>query len=204
MSISQVRKKLAVSLLAALSICALPAHGSTIDGMKGIGYASAIGGPKGLSFNFGVGRLAVETLLGFSRFSYRDNVPEPEVIFTGALGGHFQVLRAQYAAVTLGARFNIGTGKTLSELDAGNAAVSGSQLQTITQFGFDLPMRIYWFPDKHISIHTEFGIAFFMGSKDALLFSPNDGDIGLAPEGLAIVAFREATPVGQLGLTFWW
>ena len=36
MSISQVRKKLAVSLLAALSICALPAHGSTIDGMKGI------------------------------------------------------------------------------------------------------------------------------------------------------------------------
>ena len=203
----KISVQVAAMTLGLFTIVVLPvhsAHGSSIDGMKGIGYASAIGGPRGLSFNFGVGRLNIETILGYSRFSYRDNVPEPEMVFAGALAGHFQVLRAQYAAVTLGARFNIGTGKTVSELDAASAAVSSSSLTTVTQFGFDIPMRIYWFPDAHISIHTELGLAFFMGSKDALLFSPNDGDIGLAPEGFAIVAFREASPVGQIGLTFWW
>jgi hypothetical protein len=43
-----------------------------------------------------------------------------------------------------------------------------------------------------------------MGSEDALLFSARDVDSELAPEGLAVVAFRHSTPLGQLGLTYWW
>ncbi|MEE2787343.1 MAG: hypothetical protein VX589_08395, partial [Myxococcota bacterium] len=41
------------------------ASASAIDGKKGIGYGSAIGGPHGLTFQYGINRLAIETIIGF-------------------------------------------------------------------------------------------------------------------------------------------
>ena len=43
-----------------------------------------------------------------------------------------------------------------------------------------------------------------MGPEDALVFNAKDGDVRLVPEGVAIVAFRNTSPFGLLGLTYWW
>ena len=75
---------------------------------------------------------------------------------------------------------------------------------SLRAFGVDVPMRIYWFPTRHVSIHTEFGLAFGMGADDAVIFNFSEGDIRLAPQGLAIVAFRNSSPFSLVGMTYWW
>ena len=189
-----------VSLLAASS----PAEATDIDRRKGLGVAQAIGGPAGLSFSFGVGNLCIESILGLSRSSFADDQPEPITVFTGGLGVHFFLLSAQSAALTVGARFNLGTGSANVQVNDGTNTRQQVDRRDITQFGFDVPLRIYWFPTRHISLHTEFGIAVFMGPEDALIFKADDGDVSLAPEGLTIVAFRNTSSFGQLGFTYWW
>ncbi|MEE2787318.1 MAG: hypothetical protein VX589_08270, partial [Myxococcota bacterium] len=130
---------------------------------------------------------------------YVNNEPDALVYFAASFGGHFQILSAEHAALTVGTRFNLGTGSVRPADKVGT-----TQYQDATQFGVDLPLRVYWFPDPNISIHTEFGAAFLLGSQDGLIFGAEDGDAALAPEGLAIILFRHSAPVGQLGLTFWW
>ena len=176
-------------------------HAAEIDRRKGLGYAHAIGGPMGLAFNYGLGSFGIETIIGMSRFSFVDDEPEPSVLFAGALGGHFHLLTSAHGALTVGGRFNLATGTASVGLQ--NLAVT-NQTKEVTQFGFDIPLRVYWFPTRHISIHTEFGVAVYTGSEDGLLFEARDGQSSLAPEGLAIIAFRHTSPIGQLGLTYWW
>ena len=173
-----------------------------IDQKKGVGFAQAIGGPTGLAINYGVGSLGLEAIIGMSRFSYLDDTPEPRVIFASGLGAHFHLLNSRNGALSVGARFNIATGSARASTQT--AAGSLPDVNEVTQVGLDVPLRVYWFPTRHISIHTEFGVAILMGSDDGLLFSARDVDSELAPEGLAVIAFRHSTPLGQLGLTYWW
>jgi len=180
------------------------ASATEIDRRKGIGLAHAIGGPVGLSFNYGLGSLGLEAIVGLSRFSYVDDEPEPKTFFGGGVGAHFHLLSSEHAALTLGGRFNLATGTANVGIRDAAGLSQSTETREVTQFGFDIPLRVYWFPTRHISIHTEFGIAILMGAEDAVLFSARDGDGALAPEGLAIIAFRHATPLGQLGLTYWW
>lgn len=194
--------RLAATLLLAC-LCS-SAQASDIDRRKGLGYAGAIGGPTGLAFSYGVGNLSLETIIGFSRFAFADDEPKPILFIAAGLAAHFQLLSAENAAVTIGGRFNIGTGTAAVTLRDTSGIRQATEQQEITQFGFDVPLRVYWFPDRHISIHTEFGLAVYMGPEDAVLFDVSDGDAQLEPAGLAIVAFRHAAPFGQLGLTYWW
>jgi hypothetical protein len=180
------------------------AWGADIDRRKGLGFASAIGGPAGLAFSYGIGNLTLETIVGMSRSAYPDDEPEPVTFFAGGVGVHFFLLSAQNAAMTIGARGNLGTGTASVEIRDASGVRQKTEQKEVTQFGFDVPLRVYWFPTRHISIHTEFGIAVYLGATDALIFRAEDGDVSLAPDGLAIVAFRNSSPFGLLGLTYWW
>lgn len=192
------------ALCSAVLLAFSSAWATDIDRRKGLGVASAIGGPAGLSFSFGVGNLCIESIAGLSRSAFPDDQPEPVTVFAGGVGVHFFLLSAQNAALTLGARFNLGTGTASVQVSDGSNAHQQVEQKEITQFGFDVPLRIYWFPTRHVSIHTEFGVAVFMGPEEALIFRAEDGDINLVPEGLTIIAFRNTSPFGQLGFTYWW
>ncbi len=176
------------------------ANNADIDGRKGIGYAAAIGGPSGLSLNLGIGNFIIEGIAGASRYTDGDSTVDPITFVDAAVGAHLRFLRAQNVALTIGARFNIGTG-SVADTDASN---SGGRIP-VTQIGADVPLRIYWFPDRHISIHTEFGLSVLMGPADAVLYQDaRSNEPGLTPEGLVVHVFRDDAPIGQLGLTFWW
>ena len=176
------------------------ANNADIDGRKGIGYAAAIGGPAGLAINVGVGNFIIEGLAGVSRYTDGDATVDPVTFVDAALGFHLQFLRAQKVALTIGGRFNIGTG-SVADTDGNNTVGR----VPVTQIGADIPFRIYWFPDRHISIHTEFGISVLMGPSDAILYQEaREQEPGLTRDGLVVHVFRDDAPIGQLGLTFWW
>ena len=192
-----MRSQSQLSILVMLSFLLLSANAASatdIERRKGLGYAQGVGGVSGLALNYGLGSLGLEAIVGMSRFSYADGGPEPRLTFGTALGAHFHLLSSQNAALTVGGRINLATG---------TANANGTAVE-VTQIGFDLPLRVYWFPTRHISIHSEFGLAVMMGSEDALLISAQDGDSTLEAGGLAIIAFRQSAPMGQLGLTYWW
>lgn len=173
-----------------------------VDGKKGLGYAAAIGGAQGLAFNYGVGNLIIEGILGLDYASY--SVGDTDFSAFGVnlgVGAHFAALRAEQAAWTIGARFNLGYGGVGPQ--GGPFAPDpedAEEVQTVTQFGFDIPTRVYWFPNKHFSIHTEFGIAIKIGPEDGVLFP------GVVADGLAVEIFDNglAGLVGGAGATFWW
>ena len=194
-------------LLCFLTVCfgmITSAWAVDIDRKTGLGVASAIGGPTGLAASYGVGALKLEALLGASRISFADSNQGAATFFATGVGGHFFLLSSQHAALSIGARFNVGTGTASVTVADSSGTRESTEQQDVTQFGVDVPMRIYWFPTRHVSIHTEFGLAFAMGADDAVIFNFSEGDIQLAPQGLAIVAFRNSSPFSLVGMTYWW
>lgn len=167
-----------------------PAEAVPLDGRYGVGYAQAIGGPAGLAINLGLGNFIIETLLGFEYETFGDSGRASAVGLQAGAGGHFQLLRAQRASLTAGARLNLLTGRT--------DAASGQGTTDVFQWGVDLPVRVYWFPDEHLSVHTEFGLSIQVGSEDGVLTD------GLTPSGLKLDGFGGTSLFGGLGLTFWW
>ena len=181
-----------------------PANASEFDGRRGVGFASAIGGPSGLAIGYGVGNLFLEGIVGVSRYESGSDTNEASTIVGLGLASHFQILRSRYAALSIGARFNLGAGSADAESIDGSAIGQGES-QEVTQAGFDLPMRIYWFPDRHVSIHTELGLAVLIAPSDGVLFGANDANgRSVERDGIALHAFRGSEPAGKLGLTFWW
>ncbi len=179
-------------------------HASEFDGRKGVGFASAIGGPSGLAIGYGVGNLFLEGIVGVSRYESGADSDAPSTLVGLGLASHFQVLRSRHAALSVGARFNLGAGSAETTSMDGSAIGQGES-QEITQVGFDIPLRIYWFPDRHISIHTELGLAILIAPSDGVLFGSNDANgRSLERDGVALHAFRGSDPAGKLGLTFWW
>lgn len=161
-----------------------------LDGRYGVGYAQAIGGPAGLAINLGLGNFIVETLLGFQYESFGDTGRASALGLNAGVGGHFQVLRAQRASLTAGARLNLLTGRA--------DAATGQGTTDVFQWGVDLPVRVYWFPDEHLSIHSEFGLSLQLGPADGVLTD------GLTPNGFKLDGFGGTSFFGGLGLTFWW
>ena len=164
-----------------------------LNGKKGIGYAQAIGGPSGLAFNYAVGNLIVEGILGVSQVS--PDAGDGSLSLGLGLGAHFQALRAEKAALTAGARINIGMTKEPRVVGEG-----GDQ-ESITQFGIDIPVRAYWFADEHFSFHFEMGISVLMHPEKGHLWGTEAG-----PKGSQIVLFGHPAGMGQfggVGGTFW-
>lgn len=173
-------KKLALVLLA-LAVTVGTAHAVDINGKKGIGVASAIGGPGSFAFNYGTGNMNIEGLLGVDLAMPKDG----ETGYTLKLGAgvHYHALRAEQAAWTIGGRVNIGLNQPpIKDADS------------VTQFGIDIPMRVYWFPNKNLSLHWEGGIAIAIeGDKGGVFTGNGEGNyIGLL------------SPFAGMGATFWW
>ncbi len=171
------------------------AHAVDLDGRKGIGYSQALGGPSGFAFDFAASWLIIEGLVGLDYTSFPkqgETEPDPVINFAAGIGAHLQALRAPKAALTVGGRVNIGTG----QVTAGEGA--DAEQKDVTQLGIDVPVRVYWFPNKHISLHAEMGVSFLIGPEDGVLFG---GDEGLVADGFQVRVFDG---ISALGLTFWW
>ena len=158
-----------VAAVAALGIST--ASAVELDGKKGIGAATAIGGTSGLAFNYGTGNLAIEGILSVDNFVPGKDADGVNTINLG-VGAHFMALRADKAAFSVGGRLNLGMGKSAAGKD-------------VTQFGLDIPTRVYWFADEHVSFHFESGIRVMNVTGD-------DKSIGLFDSTQAV------------GATFWW
>lgn len=185
--------------LMALTVAALvmgvgTAHAVDINGKKGLGYAQAIGGAKGLAFDYGTGNLIIEAIIGLKNLS-PDQGDGGLTLGLGA-GAHYGVLRADEAMVTAGARVNIGMTKEPR---------IGTDQESITQFNIDVPLRVWYFPSKHFSVHMEWGITILMNPEKGQLWGADSG-----PKGMDIVVFGDpedgaaASPFGNVGFTFWW
>ncbi len=175
------RIRVVLMALVAMAFTVGTAHAVDLNGKKGIGFAQSIGGPSGFAFDYGLGNLHLEALLGVP-------ILMPEGGETGytlnlGLGAHFQALRTDAAAWTIGGRVNIG----LDQPPVKDA-------DSVTQFGIDIPMRVYWFPNKNISLHVEGGIAIQLeGDKGSVFGTPGEG---------TYISFLN--PISAIGMTFWW
>jgi hypothetical protein len=184
-----------LALVATMAAGVTSAHAvETFGTNKGIGYAQAIGGPNGLAFNYGMGNLDIEGILGLKQIS-PDSGDGSLQLGLGA-GVHFAVLRAENAAFTVGGRVDIGLGKAPATIP------SGGKQESFTQINIDIPMRVYWFADKHFSFHTEFGLSIVMNPEKGQLWSAAAG-----PKGKDIIVFGDPASrgaFGNIGMTFWW
>jgi hypothetical protein len=167
-----------VAAVAALGIST--ASAVELDGKKGIGAAAGIGGVQGLAFNYGTGNLAIEGLLGVNALMPKEGDGMNTILF-GA-GAHFMALRADKAAFSVGGRLNLAMGKAGTE--------------DVTQFGLDIPTRVYWFADEHVSLHWESGVSVKLSTDKGEVLP-----VGAGPEGKAIGLFNV---INQVGATFWW
>lgn len=180
------------ALTVALGLLATsPAQALQLSGRKGIGYASAVGGPRGLAFAYGAGIFVLEGIVGLQYQVFDEPDRDDAASLDFAFAGHFQLLQGKSASLTTGLRLNLLTGRVESE-EQGVV-----ETKDLLQWGVDVPVRVYWFPDPHISVHLELGIAFLVGPEDGVLTE------GLTPNGYRIDVFEPA-PLGGLGLTFWW
>ncbi|MCA9524919.1 MAG: hypothetical protein KC549_01320 [Myxococcales bacterium] len=175
-------------VVAASSLFVANAHAVDLNGKKGIGYTETINNVNGFNFQFGTGNLILEGILGLTMGSSKDADAMGRMLTLG-LGGHFQALRAEAAAWTIGARINVGN--AVGETPKGGDAPDGA-----TEFGLSIPTRVYWFPNKHISLHVETGID--------IQFPPKEGAVtsnAAVPEGSTFAIFDFGTGVG---MSFWW
>lgn len=156
--------------------------GDLVDGKKGLGIAKAMGGATGLAFDYGTGNLAIEGILGIGYVSPDSGDAAKTIHF--AAGAHFMALRAEKAALSAGGRLNLGMGDVAGE--------------SVTQFGLDIPVRVYWFADEHFSLHFETGIAVVMSPEKGNIFPGAAG-----PKGMDI-NIANAAPLSNVGATFWW
>lgn len=160
--------------------------GDLVDGKKGLGIAKAMGGATGLAFDYGTGNLAIEGILGIGYASPDSGDAAKTIHF--AAGAHFMALRAEKAALSAGGRLNLGMGDV--------ASATGSE--SVTQFGLDIPVRVYWFADEHFSLHFETGISVVMSPEKGNIFPGAAG-----PKGMDINIVN-AAPLSNVGATFWW
>ncbi|MEZ4469428.1 MAG: hypothetical protein R3F60_01230 [bacterium] len=172
-------------VVAASSLFVANAHAVDLNGKKGIGYTDTLNGVNGFNFQFGTGNLIIEGILGLTHLSPKDNDAAGRDLTLG-IGGHFQALRAEAAAWTIGGRINIG-----NHVDPD----LGQKPEAITEFGLAIPTRVYWFPNKHISLHVETGIDIQLVGDKGTVYTDMGG------EGTYFLVFDTSSSVG---MTFWW
>ena len=197
---SNLTKSFLILVLVAL---ASSVQAKDIDRGKSLGFAQAIGGPNGLAVGLAIGDFHFETILGASYFS--GNSSSSATFISAGLGSHYHLLRAQHAALSVGARLNLGTGSSVQT----STTESGLQTEVLTsdivQWGVDIPLRVYWFPADSISLHTEFGVAILFGADGDQLFGQNARNGFALDSGEVAIRFFEAqNTFGRIGMTFWW
>ena len=174
-----------------------------LDGKKSIGFARSIGGPAGLALGLGVGDSQFEFIFGGHYLAPEtDDVAVTLAVGTGI---HFHLLRAEEATFAVGLRLNTATGSAIRVEQSSTGLRTRARTDNIVQWGLDIPLRVYWFPNKAFSIHTEWGIVFSTAPAEGQLFpSPERNGFVLEPSGVRVGMFESAEGFGEIGMTFWW
>lgn len=166
-----------------------------LKGKMGIGWARAPLDVSGLSLNIGAGsNLFLEAIIGGNMRTPTGESPEAKL--ATALGVHLQLFQTQtQAALTIGARFHL---RLNEDCVANDQLCASRQLTTALNAHYlvDVPIRIYWFPVPHISLHTELGVSVRWGTGGA-------SSRGYLIDGYSVHAFDDLERVGSLGFTFW-
>jgi hypothetical protein len=175
-------KKLQIVALAfgALLLAGTASANDNTGGKKGLGVAAGIGGAAGFAFNYGMSNSNLEVLLGVNSIGPKDGDRVTDVGLGVAY--HFHALRAKEASWTIGGRVNVG-------INSGGSDA--------TQFGLDIPTRVYWFPNEHFSLHWETGIA-------VILEGDKGGAGGLDGTGVGEGNRISIGAIAGMGATFWW
>ena len=157
-----------------------------------MGAHRSLSGIEGLSMQRGIGQFLIgEVLLGAS---YRYEQAQGAFLFGGGAALHFQLRQlGDVGLLTAGLRYSTLFGDPCVLLSRCQGELIGDAR---AQF-FELPLRIYWFPNRFISLHTEFGALLQLdqgeeGFSESVGSSGNQMDI-----------FRGRSFFGGVGLSVW-
>lgn len=205
-----------VAAFAALAVMGVGAAQASdlVDGKKGVAVTAPLaGGTANAAFNYGVGNLALELGMGYTLTS--PDKGDSFSNFSLGVGAHFFALRAEKAALTAGGRFNLGL-DSIVDAKATAEAKGETATKNRTSIAIDVPIRVYWFPDEHFSLHFETGLRFAFAGDDGNVYA------GKQPVPVALPEGTEQTGQGLTGLggktsqfgafdqfagiggTFWW
>lgn len=113
-----------------------------------------------------------------------------------SLGAHIQLIQARDdAMLTFGTRFRVEYSE-ICEVEASLCADRSAISPLTPQYSVELPLRVYWFPNKYISIHSELGTKIAWGTAGA-----TEGITALS--GAQVILFSQSSLSSQLGLTLW-
>ena len=159
----------------------------------GVGYGSILGDPdRQLLIQWGAHRLFILELTGgFSKSSQGDQLSSS---FLGlGLGGHFQLIQARdVAGLTIGVRVKGDFGQRCDSAVTCDASLKDDL--ALNNYALALPaVRLFWFPNRYISLHAEFGV--HLQFDIAQRSFP-----GLLTQ---VDLFRTPQSIGHIGLILW-
>ena len=174
---------------------AQPSRSLDLHGKFGIGFVELADSAGGLALSKGLTTSSfVELIVGGSWRRPEDRTAEQTLGF--GIGAHLQLLQAKdVAALTVGGRFQLYLSE-LCETDSILCAKRGVVSELTPQYTAEIPLRIYWFANQHISVHAELGISFSWGSAGA-------NENSHLVDGVQLSIFEGHSRFGNLGLTLW-
>lgn len=166
-----------------------------LNGKFGLGFVQVPLNITGLSLNFGMNsNLFSEVIIGGSFRTPSEG--KPDVKLAAALGLHLQLFQTKtQVALTIGTRLHVNLGEEC-KTEATICATHQTSTPLVAHYLVDLPIRIYWFPTPHISLHTELGLSVRWGRGGA---SSN----GTMIDGYSVELFNNQERIGSIGFTFW-
>lgn len=174
---------------------ASPQRALDLNKKVGISLLTIANGQSALGLNWGISSNSfLEVALSSDWRQPTSRAAESQLHLVG--GAHLQLIQARdVAALTLGGRFQVKYSELCTsdiELCAERSIVS----KPTPQYKLDIPLRIYWYPNPYISVHSEIGIDIQWGESGA-----TEEDIYLS--GYRVSLFSQSSGYGKLGLTIW-
>jgi hypothetical protein len=162
-----------VFALAALLLLGSTASAKDMGGRFGVGFAQNLtSNVTGLGINYWAGHLKIGGSLGFDLFSPKEGDMQSNLDF--AIHALYAIARAQNVNLNAGVRFLLG----FQDPGAGDS---------ITGFGFEIPLEVEYFFDDHFAITGHVGLAInIIGEDGSPLSGRGEGfEIGFGQGGFS-------------------
>ena len=178
-------------LCAPLAIQADEGRSLLLNGRTGWGAQRSLSQLEGLSIQRGFGQFLIgEFTLGLS---HRYEQAQNAFLLNMSAGLHLQLRQAgDVALFTVGLRY----GTAIGDPCMLTARCEGELLNDAQAQFIELPFRIYWFPNRFISLHAEFGALLRLGGRERSFYQLPSED------GSQLDIFRGG-PLAGLGLSLW-
>ena len=172
-----------------------PQRALDLNKKRGLSLLTLPKGSSGLGINVGLNTNSFGELIIGGDWR-QPNARSAELNLRLSLGAHIQLIQARDdAMLTFGARFRV-IYSEICEVDPALCADRSAVSPLTPQYAVELPLRIYWFPNKYISIHSELGTSISWGEGGA-----TKGETSLS--GVHFILFSQSNVSGQLGLSLW-